>query len=124
MGILSLPRYDRPGERLKKYGAGTLSDTDLLSILLGKSKKGSVSKLSGLLLKKYNLNKLEDLGFNELKKECNGDEIAALKIFSFLELSKRHSKLISGGYNNKPITNAEDVYNMFKFKNVLEHLLF
>jgi len=114
MGILDLPRYDRPGERLKNYGAGVLSDTELLSILLGKGKNESVIKLSQRLLKDFNLNKLSELKFNELTKECNGDSVAALKILSFIELSKRRNKLISGGYNKKSITSAEDVYNMFK----------
>ena len=114
MGILSMPSYDRPGERLKKYGAGSLSDSELLEILIGNTLKGSVVSLSQKLLKKYNLNKLNELSFNELTKECNGDFVAASRIMSFIELSKRRSKLVNGGYNKRPITCAKDVYNMLK----------
>ncbi len=70
-------------------------------------------KFSNKLIKKYNLHKLEDLGIEGIKKECNGDLIAALRILSFIELSKRYSKLIKGGYNSKIISCAKDVYNMF-----------
>ncbi|MBU0963075.1 MAG: hypothetical protein KKD48_04190 [Nanoarchaeota archaeon] len=64
------------------------------------------------LLKKYNLNKLEYLGVEELSKECN-DRVSALRILSFIELSKRYNKLVKGGFSAKVITSASDVYNSF-----------
>ncbi len=67
-------------------------------------------------MKKYNLNKLEDRGFEELKKECSDDKVAALKIISLIELSKRYSTLKKGGYNKKPITSARDIYNILSDK--------
>jgi len=72
MGILDMPWYDRPGNRLIKEGAESLSDSELLEIILGKTKEESVVTLANRLLKKYNLNKLEELGFQELKKEFTG----------------------------------------------------
>ena len=113
MKIKDIPWYDRPGARLSREGVGKLSNSDLLSVLLGKGKRESVFELSIRLLKKYNLNKLEDLGLNELKKECKGDIVPALKILSFIELSKRYNKLVKGGFNKKPINSAKDVYDMF-----------
>ena len=112
MKIKDIPWYDRPGFRLTREGVEKLSNPDLLSILLGKGNKESVFELSNRLLSKYNLNKLEDLGLEELKKECKGDVVPALKILSFIELSKRYSKLVKGGYNKKPIHSAKDVYDM------------
>ena len=112
MKIKDIPWYDRPGFRLSREGVEKLSNPDLLSILLGKGNKESVFELSNRLLSKYNLNKLEDLGLEELKKECKGDVVPALKILSFIELSKRYSKLVKGGYNKKPIKSAKDVYDM------------
>ena len=73
MKIKDIPWYDRPGFRLTREGVEKLSNPDLLSILLGKGNKESVFELSNRLLSKYNLHKLEDLGFEELKKECKGD---------------------------------------------------
>ncbi len=116
MGILNMPWYDRPGNRLIKEGAENLTDTELLEIILGKTRKESVINLSNRLLKKYNLNKLEDLSFQELKKECRNDTAVALKILSFVELSKRYNILRKGGYNKKPITSARDIYNMLSDK--------
>ena len=104
MNIKSIPWYDRPGARLNREGVETLSNSDLLSVLLGKGKNESVLDLSNRLLSKYNLHKLEELGVEGLKKECKGDIVPALKILSFLELSKRYSKLIKGGYNHKVIS--------------------
>ena len=126
MGILDMPWYDRPGNRLIKEGAESLSDSELLEIILGKTKEESVVTLANRLLKKYNLNKLEELGFQELKKECRNDTAAALKILSFIELSKRYSILKKGGYNKKPITSAKNVYNMLsdKVKNYKKEVLF
>ncbi|MBS3151399.1 DNA repair protein RadC [Candidatus Woesearchaeota archaeon] len=126
MGILDMPWYDRPGNRLIKEGAEILTDSELLEILLGKTKKESVVKLANRLLKKYNFNKLEELGFQELKRECKNDGIAALKILSFIELSKRYSTLKKGGYSKKPITSARDIYNIMsdKVKGYKKEILF
>ncbi len=121
-----MPWYDRPGSRLIKEGAENLSDSELLEIILGKTKEESVITLANRLLKKYNLNKLEELSFQELKKECRNDTAAALKILSFIELSKRYNTLKMGGYNKKPITSARDIYNMLsdKVKDYKKEVLF
>ena len=66
MKIKDIPWYDRPGSRLTREGVEKLSNSDLLSVLLGKGNKESVFELSNRLLSKYNLHKLEDLGFEEL----------------------------------------------------------
>src|SRR3989344_8306712 len=108
MNISDIPWYDRPGERLKKYGAGALTDAELLSIILGKVQGDSVLELSNRLLKDYNLHKLYDLGFESLKKECSDDEIAALRILSLIQLCKRYNQLVKGAYTKKPLTCAED----------------
>ena len=116
MKIKDIPWYDRSGVRLTREGVEKLSNSDLLEVILGERKnkpKESVITLVSRLLRKYNLHKLEDLGLNELKKECKNDIVPALKILSFIELSKRYNKLVKGGYNKKPINSAKDVYNMF-----------
>lgn len=126
MGILNMPWYDRPGNRLIKDGAENLTDSELLEIILGKTKNESVVNLANRLLKKYNLNKIEELSFFELKKECKDDTAAALKILSLVELSKRYSILRKGGYNKKQIISARDIYDMLsdKVKNYKKEVLF
>tara|TARA_Y100000034_G_C6791789_1_gene354581 strand:- start:59 stop:223 length:165 start_codon:yes stop_codon:yes gene_type:complete len=49
-----------------------LSDYELLAIVLGKVKDASILDFCAKLLDKYNLHKLYDIGFEVLKKECNG----------------------------------------------------
>lgn len=121
-----MPWYDRPGNRLIREGAEKLSDSELLEILLGKTKNGSIVNLANKLLKKYNFNRLEELGFEGLKKECNNDRIVALKILSFIELNKRCNKLVKGGYNKKAIISARQINDMLsdKVKNYKKEVLF
>tara|TARA_Y100000034_G_scaffold124422_1_gene172566 strand:+ start:3289 stop:3966 length:678 start_codon:yes stop_codon:yes gene_type:complete len=114
--IKDIPWYDRSGARLTREGVEKLSNSDLLEVILGERKnkpRESVITLVSRILSKYNLHKLEDLGLKELKKECKGDIVPALKILSFIELSKRYNKLVKGGFNKKPINSAKDVYDMF-----------
>jgi len=112
MKISDIPFYDRPGERLKKYGAGVLSDYELLSIVIGRIKDEEILEFSSRILKKYNLNKLYDIGLEVLKEECNNDEVAALKVLSLIQLCKRYNTLVDGGYNKKEIKSAKDVYDL------------
>ncbi len=121
-----MPWYDRPGNKLIKDGTESLTDSELLEIILGKAKNESVVLLANRLLKKYNLNKLEELSFQELKKECKNDTAAALKILSLIEISKRYNTLKKGGYNKKPIISARDIYNMLsdKVKSYKKEVLF
>ena len=125
MKISDIPWYDRPGARISRDEIKELSDADLLSVIIGKGRKESVLELSNRLLNKYNLNKLEDLGLEELADECKGDKIPALQILSFFELVKRYNKLIKGGYTRKVINSAKDVYNMFvdEFRNYKKEVL-
>ena len=112
MNILDIPWFDRPGERLSKKGVKALSSSDLLAILLGKGKHESVMELSSRLLKKYDFDKLGELSLEELTDECKGDKVPALKILSFIELSKRYNKKVKGGYSGKPVTCAKDIFDM------------
>ena len=112
MKISEIPFYDRPGERLIKYGAGVLSNYELLAIVLGKVKDASILEFSTKLLKKYNLHKIYDIGFEVLKKECNDDKVAALKILSLVQLCKRYGTLVNGGYSKKEIKSAKDVFDL------------
>lgn len=125
MKIKDLPWFDRPGERLSQKGVEALSSSDLLAVLLGKGKFESVMDLSGRLLSKYDFDNLEGLSLDELTKECKGDKVSALKVLSFIELSKRYHKKLVGGYDKKVITSAKDVYNMFsdEMRNLKQEVL-
>jgi len=112
MKINDIPFYSRPDYKLINKGSLYLDDAELLAILFGNGNKNESSiELANRLLNTYNLDKLDNLSYNELKEECN-DKIKPLKILSFIELSKRYSRLIKNGYSKK-INSAEDVFNMF-----------
>src|SRR3989344_3509452 len=132
MKIKDIPRFNRPNSKLVKQGAGSLDTAELLSIIFGVGSKGeSALELSNRLLKKYNLHRFEELGFNELIRECRGnrneeigDYIKAIKILSLVELSKRYNKLVNKGYK-RSISCAKDVYDMFvdEFRNYKKEVL-
>ncbi len=126
MRILNLPWFDRPSERLIKKGPSALSDHELLAVMLWKVPNRNVLDLANYLLRKYNFNGLSDLGYRKLLSYCNNDKVSALRIMSFLELSKRHAKLLRGGYSKKSISSAKDVFDMFvdRYRNYEKEVCF
>ncbi len=93
MHIKDIPWYNRPGNRLKRSGVETLSDSELFAIILTRgNKKENAIDLSNRLLKDYNFPKLADLSFGELKTETQ-DQVKAMKIIAFFELHKRINHL-------------------------------
>src|SRR3989344_9197177 len=116
MKIKEIPWFNRPGFKLTRNGVKTLDDAELLSIIFGVgSKKESALELSNKLLKKYNLNKLENLSIKDLANECNNDFNKALQMLSLIEICKRYNCLINNGYT-KSIRSAKDVFNIFPYK--------
>jgi len=122
MKIKDIPWYDRPGFRLTREGVEKLSNPELLSlILLAGDRDDNVLELSNKILRRYNLNRIEEAGYNELVnlvKKGKGkaeysDFVNVRKLLSLIELSKRYGKIVKGGYNKKPINSAKDVYDMF-----------
>ena len=120
MKIKDLPNFNKPSSKLQKSGAESLDTAELLSIIFWAGERGnSALELSNRILKKYNLFKLENLGFNHLiniikaprKTAEHKDYIKAMQLLSLFELSKRYNKLKSGGYKRK-ITCAKDVYDL------------
>ena len=122
MNVKDIPWYDRPGFKLTRKGANSLDDAELLSIIFwANDKEDDILGISNKILKRYNLHKLESAGYKKLVNLVCGkknnaeykDFIKVMKLLSLVEICKRYSKLTKGGYNNKSITSAKDVYNMF-----------
>lgn len=112
MKIRDIPWYNRPGIRLKKKGVSTLSDAELMAIVLGRgNRKENAIDISNRVLKSYNLDKLPDLSFHELKKEFN-NQVPAMKIMAMYELFRRTNKLKKKGFKPK-IKTAKDVFNYY-----------
>jgi DNA repair protein RadC len=113
MKIKDIPWYNRPGIRLKRKGVNTLSDAELLAVVLGRGNtKENAIDISNRVLKNNNFNKLSNLSFHELKTEFK-DQVPAMKIQAMYEIFRRSNRLKDKGFKTK-IKNAEDVYNYFK----------
>jgi DNA repair protein RadC len=88
--IRDLPRVERPREKLLKYGAGHLSATELLAILLGTGKKGeSVLFLAARLLKVVPFEKFSSLTPNDLRAISGIGPAKTCELLAAIELGKR-----------------------------------
>lgn len=88
--VKDIPLMERPRERLKVYGAKNLSDSEILSILIGTGKKNkNVKDISLDILKRYSLDDLKDISINNLTKIDGIGEVKAISIISAIELGRR-----------------------------------
>ena len=112
--IKEMQKEDRPRERLIKYGASSLSNEELIAIILRTGTKGeSVKELSNKLLKLFeNISYLKDLDINMITKIKGIGKVKAIELISALELGKRVYK--EEIYTNNKIRRGEDVYNLLK----------
>ena len=100
----SLPKFDRPREKLEQRGVKSLYDEELVAILIGSGIKGKgvfeISKTLTKLLKE----KKGDVKLSELEKIEGIGKSKACQIVAAIELTKR---LISE--EESKISNARDV---------------
>lgn len=96
--IMDLPENERPRERLHRYGAKTLSNSELLAILLrtGSGKENIINLSSRLLMSSGGLNGLLNQGIDELQKFRGIGLAKATQIAALSELSKRFNSYESG----------------------------
>jgi len=112
MRMKDIPWYNRPGARLKKKGASSLSDAELLAIILGRGDKTeNAVDLSNRVLGISNFNKLSELSLIELETLFK-NPVKAMKIVAMFELFRRTNRLKKKGFKTK-IKTAEDVYRYF-----------
>ncbi len=112
MIIKKLPPDERPREKLIKYGPRTLTNSELLAIIISTgSKKENVLALSNKLFGKYNLKSLSKLKIGSLKKQLGIGDAKACKIIACFELGKR---LSSFKETKRPvIKSAKDIAKLF-----------
>lgn len=107
---------DRPREKMIRKGIQSLSDAELLAILISSGNKNeSAVELSRRILHecKDNLNELAQLGIDDLCKRFKGIGTAkAVTIMAALELGKRRktSEIIE----REKITSSHDLYKLFE----------
>jgi DNA repair protein RadC len=115
MSYLSIKDWaadDRPREKLLLKGVQSLSDAELLAILIGSgTQKTSAVELSRQILglSKNNLSELGKLSIPELRKIKGIGEAKAISIIAALELGKRRSQTDST--ERQVISSSKDVFN-------------
>ncbi|MCF8368345.1 MAG: DNA repair protein RadC [Bacteroidales bacterium] len=105
---------DRPREKMLLKGSQSLSDAELIAILIGSgSRNESAVDLSKRILKSSNDNLLElsKLNVAELKKFKGIGEAKAISIIAALELGKRRRG--AEALDRKKITSSRDVFEYF-----------
>ena len=113
--IKSWAEDDRPREKLLLKGRSSLSDAELIAILLGSGSRtvSAVDLAKQILASVSNdLNHLAQLSINDLKEFKGIGEAKAISIVSALELGRRRKHMIS---SKKPrIENSQDSYELLK----------
>lgn len=112
--IKELPLDDRPREKLILRGAQSLSDAELIAILLRTGSKGkSVLIVAQELINLYgNLSLLASKSLQTLTKNIGIGKDKAATLIAAFELSRRIS-FQSKWFSNKKITSPEDVAEIF-----------
>lgn len=106
---------DRPREKLLKKGVQSLSDAEIIALLIRSGTRNeSAVDLSKKVLKSANnnLNELGKLDIPELIKMKGIGEAKAITILAALELGRRRK--ISDVLTKRKITQSKDVYELFQ----------
>jgi len=102
--ISDLPEMDKPREKLIRNGASSLSDVELLAVLIGKGySKKDVLQVALDVKTRYG-DKLDKIEYDELRNIKGIGEVKACQILSSFELARRYF-----GKKDVKITFPEDV---------------
>ena len=116
MKIKDIPTSERPRERLLEYGSSSLSDADLLAIILRQGTKNKSVKEIGIdLLNNVNdITDLKDLTVEKLIQIKGIGQAQALTLIACIELGKR---IFKKQISSKKITfyNSEDINNYMQY---------
>ena len=108
-----IPKNERPVERLFQYGVETLSNEELLAILIKTGNKDNSAKDLALMVLKEVSGNISDINHQKLSKIKGIGQIKSAVILAALELGKRSNYTINS-INNLSITNASIVFEYYK----------
>jgi DNA repair protein RadC len=115
ISIKNWAESDRPREKLLLHGSKTLSDAELIAILIrsGSKDESAVDVAKKILnLANNNLIELSKLSINDLKKFKGIGKTKAISIIAALELGKRRRE--SEVIERKKIITSKDVFEYFQ----------
>lgn len=102
--IKDLPKHKRPREKLLERGAESLSDAELLAILIRTGRAGkSALDIAKETLKKYPLSKLLEISQDELTGIKGLESTKAITVKAALELGKRATGALNKSF---PVINS------------------
>ncbi|MBS1267133.1 MAG: hypothetical protein MAG795_01105 [Candidatus Woesearchaeota archaeon] len=102
------PNKERPRERLIKQGVESLSESELIAIILRTGyAKQNVVELAKSILKKYNLRELSLATYEEMNQFKGVSKAKACQLLACFEISKRLS--VQSAAKKKFIESSEDV---------------
>ena len=117
MTIKQLPETERPYEKLELYGEKTLSNAELLAIIIktGTKEETSVQIAQKVLnlneTKQYGMNFLKDITLEELMQIKGIGKVKAIQLKAVAELTIRMSK--PSNYKKVKIKNPRDIARFF-----------
>ncbi len=93
MGKISLiPPLLRPREKAQRYGITTLSDTELLAIIISSGTKNhSALEISETLLNEGGLTKLGEFEMEDFMRFCGISSVTAIKLSAVYEIARRYN---------------------------------
>ena len=114
--LKEIPKNDRPRERLINFGAESLSNEELLSILLKTGTKNvSVKELANIILNKIGgINKLSEMNYHVLLSIPGVGSAKACTLLAVVELSKRIARK-NASLNNVIIKSADIAFDYFRY---------
>ncbi|MCS7201184.1 MAG: DNA repair protein RadC [Dictyoglomus sp.] len=125
--LKDLPKNEKPRERFLHYGGQSLSDSELLAIILRTGSRNlSVLDLAQNILSEFgSLKRLSEIGIGELIKYPGIGITKAIQIKASIELGKR-ILLDKREFFQESIQNPESAYRLFQedFLNLFEEHLF
>lgn len=110
--IKELPQEERPRERLARYGAGVLSNAEILAILLrtGTRNESAIDLAHRILIQEQGLRYLADSDIEQLSSINGIGQAKAVQIKAAIELGKRLAAFEAGV--DKPIKCPKDVADL------------
>ena len=115
MKIVEIPKENRPREKAYRFGISSLSDDELVAVIIGSGVKGcSALDISRNLLTTYGtLQSLQLSNFSSLEEHFGLSKTLALRLLAVFEF---HSRLISPMYQKqKSVENASELYLQYRY---------
>lgn len=111
--IKEMPRTDRPRERIILAGAGSLTNYELLAVLLKTGTSGmGVLEFAEMILRRFGgLSGLDRVTFDQLRQVKGIGEAKAAGLIAAIEFGKRIHEA-TANRESRQIRSAEDVYEL------------